>query len=719
MHAVALPGSSNGIACRAAELFDAHQQSLFRRTDRLFAGLLVFEWLAGVAAALYISPTAWAGLTSQTHPHVWQALLLGGASISVPLFLALVHPGHVLTRHAVAVGQMLLSALLIHLTGGRIETHFHVFGSLAFLAFYRDWRVLVTASVVVAADHLLRGVFWPQSVYGILMDQGWRWLEHAGWVAFEDAFLIPACLRGVAEMRAIAERQATLEALNAGFEAEVRRRTEQLRESEARLRTVVTNAPVTLFALDREGCFTLAEGRGLQTLGPVAGDVVGRSVGEACRDVPQIGADVQRALTGESFTTLVKTGTLVFETHYTPLRDEASAITGVIGVATDVTEQKQLESQMLRAQRLEGLGTLAGGIAHDLNNVLTPMLMASQLLTFRNKDPQNQPLLQAIDSGVQRATEMVKQILSFARGAEGNHEPLALGDVVVEVERMLRRTLPKAIEVEVALARELSLVRGDRTQLYQVLMNLCVNARDAMPAGGQLTIAADNVVLDEAYTRLHLEAKPGLYVALAVTDSGTGIPPEIQERIFDPFFTTKGVGKGTGLGLSTVAGIIKSHGGFSNVYSELGRGTRFVVYLPALKEGSQVMNTTEAVKLPTGDGEVVLVVDDEAPIRAILRETLEAQGYRVLTAEHGMEALAIYAERGPEIGVVLTDWMMPQMDGPTTIRELQRLNPAVRIIAASGLTAGKKPAEVPGVGAFLTKPYRPDQLLRTLQDVCR
>jgi signal transduction histidine kinase len=228
---------------RAQTLFRAHQQRIYRQTDRVFAGLMVVQWLAGIAAALWISPTAWAGSTGSLHPHVWAAVLLGGAISSLPVALALWRPGATTTRHAIAVGQMLTGALLIHLTGGRIETHFHVFGSLAFLAFYRDWRVLITASAVVAADHYLRGAFWPQSVFGVLAAGAWRWLEHAGWVVFEDAFLIFSCVKSRSEMRQIAERQAELEAVNAGIEqqvdrrtAELRERTQALAESEGRLR---------------------------------------------------------------------------------------------------------------------------------------------------------------------------------------------------------------------------------------------------------------------------------------------------------------------------------------------------------------------------------------------------------------------------------------------------------------------------------------------------
>jgi PAS domain S-box-containing protein len=254
------PGGSaapaDPVVLRADALFAEHRLAVFRRTDRLFAGLLITQWLAAVALALWVSPLAWEGLSSHTHPHVWAALLLGGAAVSLPAALGLFRPGLALTRYTIAVAQILMGALLIHLTGGRIETHFHIFGSLAFLAFYRDWRILVVASVVVAVDHFVRGLYWPVSVYGVLADGGWRWFEHAGWVAFEDAFLIPACLRGVAEMRAIVERQARLEATNEGIEATVRRRTLELGLLQT-LTAVIAESPDETVALKvglREVC---------------------------------------------------------------------------------------------------------------------------------------------------------------------------------------------------------------------------------------------------------------------------------------------------------------------------------------------------------------------------------------------------------------------------------------------------------------------------------
>jgi CheY-like chemotaxis protein len=291
--------------------------------------------------------------------------------------------------------------------------------------------------------------------------------------------------------------------------------------------------------------------------------------------------------------------------------------------------------------------------------------------------------------------------------------------LIREVIKILRETFPKSIEISFRIAEDLWMINGDATQLHQVLMNLCINARDAMPEGGKLRIEAENKILDETSARMILEARPGRFVLITVADTGTGIPLEHLDRIFDPFFTTKEIGKGTGLGLSTVLGIAKGHGGFVNVYSEVGRGTQFRVYLPALEVGQLGQADAVPDELPIGHEELILVVDDEAAIREITRSTLEAFNYRVLTAGDGAEAIALYAEHRSEIKVVLTDMMMPYMDGPALIRALRKLNPEVRIIASSGLTENGKSVEVAltWVKAFLSKPFSAEKLLKTIAEV--
>jgi two-component system, cell cycle sensor histidine kinase and response regulator CckA len=410
---------------------------------------------------------------------------------------------------------------------------------------------------------------------------------------------------------------------------------------------------------------------------------------------------------------------LVIESRWTLVRDEKGAPRSILIINTDVTEKKGMEAQFLRAQRMESIGTLAGGIAHDLNNVLSPILMAIDMLQLRTSDESSKKWLDVLRTNAQRGGDMVRQVLSFARGVEGERVALQPKHMIKEIIKILRETLPKSIEISFHIPNDLWIVSADATQIHQVLMNLCVNARDAMPDGGSISISAENVFLDENYARMHIEAKAGRFVMIGVADTGPGMSPEIQSRIFEPFFTTKEMTKGTGLGLSTALTIVKSHGGFINVYSELHKGSQFMVYLPALdKPGGEDAGAVQ-VDLPLGHGELILVVDDEEAIREITRGTLETFGYKVLTASDGTEALALYADKKHEIAVVLTDMVMPFMDGPATIRALQRMNPDVRIIAASGLGAGQRGGEgaLEGVAVFLNKPYTAEKLLKTLAKV--
>jgi PAS domain S-box-containing protein len=408
---------------------------------------------------------------------------------------------------------------------------------------------------------------------------------------------------------------------------------------------------------------------------------------------------------------------ITVESRWTLVRDEKGQPTSILVINTDVTGKKQMEAQFLRAQRMESIGTLAGGIAHDLNNVLSPILMAVQMLQLKIKDEASQQLLNMLQTNAERGGNMVRQVLSFARGVEGERVALQPKHLIKEIVKIMQETLPKSIEITYQVPEDLWVISADATQVHQVLMNLCVNARDAMPNGGAITIKADNTFVDENYARMHIEAKAGRYVVITLSDTGTGMPPETLRRIFDPFFTTKDMSRGTGLGLSTALAIIKSHGGFVNVYSEVGRGSQFAVYFPAM-EAPETTGVVLPTDLPVGHGELILVVDDEDAIRQITKGTLETFGYRVLTASDGTEALALYADNRDEIKVVLTDMLMPFMDGAATIRALQRLNPNAKIIAASGLSA-HKPGELTGVKVFLTKPYTAEKLLKAIADILR
>lgn len=405
---------------------------------------------------------------------------------------------------------------------------------------------------------------------------------------------------------------------------------------------------------------------------------------------------------------------ITVESYWSVLRDQQHSQNKLI-INIDVTERKKLEAQFLRAQRLESIGVLAGGIAHDLNNVLTPILMSIKLLHKDRSPEQRKDLLDTAQTSVERGIDMVRQLVAFAGGNEGVHQKLKLNLIIQEVIKLLEHSIAKTIRIEEMFEPNLWAIKGDKTQLTQVLMNLCVNARDAMPEGGVLSIQATNTLLKHDAPSIHPLAKPGPYVLLTVTDTGMGIAPEVIDKIFDPFFTTKEFGKGTGLGLSTAMGILKSHGGFINVYSEVGNGTRVFIYLPA-SEGIVPASTQQQVELSHRcHGETILVVDDEPLILHTTRACLESHGYQVLTAAGGAPAVELY-QHHPEIQLVLLDMMMPGMDGPAVLQRLVEINPQVNVIACSGLRGTERlhTVRAAGVKEFLQKPYSEESLLKSI-----
>jgi signal transduction histidine kinase/ActR/RegA family two-component response regulator len=388
----------------------------------------------------------------------------------------------------------------------------------------------------------------------------------------------------------------------------------------------------------------------------------------------------------------------------------------------DVTEKKKMEAQLLRSQRMESIGTLAGGIAHDLNNVLAPLLISVRLLKEKVSDDDGRSLLDTLEANVNRGASLVKQVLAFGRGIKGERVPIHLKTIGDGIAQIVRETFPKSLKFEIQCAADLWTVTGDPTQFEQVLMNLCVNARDAMPGGGTLSIRMENTVFDEHHAAANLEAKPGSYVVISVSDTGMGMAPEIRDRIFEPFFTTKEQGKGTGLGLSTALAIVKSHGGFINCYSEVGKGSVFKVYLPASPDAANVKPAAaNPSRLPRGNNELVLVVDDEEPIRVLAKFMLERFGYRILLAANGAEAVKLYTSHRNEIAAVITDMSMPVMDGPATIAALRAVNPEVKVIGSSGRDVRDGVTGVVNAGLvhFMPKPYTAEIVLNMLHEVLR
>ena len=399
------------------------------------------------------------------------------------------------------------------------------------------------------------------------------------------------------------------------------------------------------------------------------------------------------------------------------VRDTTGVVLRVVGVAEDVTESRKLQDQFLRSQRVEAIGSLAGGIAHDLNNILTPIVTAAELLAARLAESRNRQLLSLIRNAANRGTRVVRQMMAYSRGIAGERAATHCRDLVREMTTMMRETFPRDIRIETDLAPDLRPVMGDATQLLQVLMNLCVNARDAMPRGGRLTLTAANAELDEEAIASQPGAQPGLYINLTVADTGHGIPAENLERVFEPFYSTKPLAKGTGLGLSTALGIIRSHHGFITVTSQPDQGTTFSVFLPAVAVAPTKPRTPAAPDMPpSGQGEIILFVDDEESIRIALEILLRQHGYEVQTAADGREALAIYDRLVGQVRLVLTDVMMPVMGGIDLIRVLRERDATIPILAASGMADSATQAQLSAVGAseILSKPYSMETLLHAI-----
>ena len=533
-------------------------------------------------------------------------------------------------------------------------------------------------------------------------------------------------------IRKLEEKTLQLEEANRALErdiAERKRIEENLRESEQRFRATFEQAAVGIAHVDLEGRFLRVNDRLCEITRYSRDELLQRSFLDlTAPEEHQESEQARRAMlagTQKSYTAEKryhrKDGGLIWVSIVvTPVRDASGQPRYFMTVIGDITERKELETRLLRAQRLESIGTLAGGIAHDLNNILAPIMMGVELLRTSTPDEASRRIVATIAISAKRGADLVKQVLSFARGVEGARVAVHLGHVVREVEALMLNTFPKNIVLQTDIPRNLALAMGDPTQLHQVILNLCVNARDAMPDGGHLTLAARNVEIDGQYTAMRPEAKPGPYLLLEVSDTGCGMPPEIVNRIFEPFFTTKEPGKGTGLGLSTVLGVVRNHGGFVEVESVVGRGSTFRIHLPAQTESSAPAPVgTAADTLPRGRGELILLADDEISVREITQSTLEAFDYRVIAAEDGSQAIGLYAINQQDVALVLTDMMMPNMDGAALAAALRRLNPALPIIAVSGVDLDRDAARATaaGIAHVLAKPYNAEALIRKVRAV--
>ncbi|CCH65572.1 two-component hybrid sensor and regulator [Richelia intracellularis HM01] len=483
-----------------------------------------------------------------------------------------------------------------------------------------------------------------------------------------------------------------------------------------------------ILMLNFDGEIIFCNKEGYRTYGWESSQMHGKNIRQILYDdssLPQIEFALNKVLEngewyGELYHLCKNGQKIILEARWILIRDNQGNPQSILTAATDITEKKQLETQFLRTQRLQSIGSLATGIAHDLNNILTPILAVAQLLPLKLPciNENTKGLLNIVLDNCKRGSDLIKQILVFARGAETQYMTLQVGHVLVEVARVIRQTFPKSMEICMDIStRELWMVFADATQLHQVLMNLCLNARDAMANGGTLTLAISNFFIDENHAGIHLDANVGPYVVMTISDTGCGIQTENLGRIFEPFFTTKELGKGTGLGLSTVLSIIKSHGGFVDVCSEVDRGTCFKIYLPAVESIEKV--EFSELEPTQGIEELILVVDDEKTILEMTKTSLEAYNYRVLIAKDGIEAITLLSQHEYKIKAVLIDFIMPILDTKITISTLKKINPQVPIIIMSGLASDEVITKTSSshFQAFLAKPFTTWELLSTLKQV--
>ncbi|HEX9427412.1 MAG TPA: response regulator, partial [Candidatus Polarisedimenticolia bacterium] len=727
-------GPEDAMRGRANELFREHLHAIQRRTDQLFGRLLAVEWLAGIVAALWISPTTWAGRISQTHLHVWAALLLGGAIVAFPILLALSRPGHASTRHAIAMAQMLFGALLIHLTGGRIETHFFIFGSLAFLAFYRDGRVLVTASLVVVADHLLRGLFWPESVYGVLAASLWRSLEHAGWVVFEDLFLIASCSRGIQEMMGIAQRQARLETVNAGIEAQVRERTIDLKTSEERFRTLSESAPVGIFKTGADGNCHYVNARWQELTGLTMEEARGlawsRMLHEDDRSVV-LTSWARSAGVGGEYEQEFRIRTPHGEVKWVHARAEAirsgeGAVTEHVGTLEDVTARREAEKTLQEAKETAEDATRAkseflANMSHEIRTPMNGVIGMTGLLLDTKLTAEQRGYAETVRASGEALLTLINDILDFSKIEAGRMEIEVIDfDLHVAIEEavtlLAERAHAKHLELACLVQHDVPrALRGDPGRLRQVLINLLGNAI-------KFTVSGEVILRARLVTSTDSE----VVVRFEVTDSGIGMTPEVAARLFRPFSQADGTTSrkfgGTGLGLAISKQLTALMGGEIGVDSAPDKGSTFWFNVRFQRPSEEA----EPLPPPTADlrGLRLLIVDDNAANRAILKEQTRSWGMESQLAEGGPQALDLLGsaaddERPFEAAIV--DMQMPGMDGITLAHEIRRDTRFARLrmvmLTSMGMRGQAEASRKAGFAGFLAKPAHPSQLFDCLATV--
>jgi PAS domain S-box-containing protein len=686
----------------------------------MFARLMVLQWFVGIAAALWISPRTWEGETSHTHIHVWAAIFLGGMISGFPVLMATIRPGTVLTRHVIATGQMLSCGLLIHLMGGRIESHFQYFGALAFLAFYFDWRVLLTATVIAGADHFIRGYWWPESIFGVSYASLWLPVEHVGWILFEDIILVLSIRQNLRGMLGLAERQSQLEIINETIERKVDERTSELRkeivereQAEKQMERLREEQTIVLNSLedgvhwiDVNGLIKFENPAAAKMLGYTITDLIGKPAHVTMHhshadgspypvaECPIYASLRDEKIRREKDEVFWRHDGSSFPVEYicTPVTNENGHAAGVVVEFTDVTERKSFaiigQSELL-LEELPPDGPL-GKSAHEIH------------------------------LAADRAAALTRQLLAYGRKQILQPAILNLNQVLPSMLGTLQHLMGREVELRFIPGVGLKTVKIDPGQIEQVIVNIALNAADAMPNGGKFVVETSNVMLDHDFVRPYPGLKPGSYVMLALSDTGVGMTNEVKARVFEPFFSTKGAGQGTGLGLATCYGILKQSDGHIDVYSERSRGTTFKIYLPQVEQVTETaIRRKTSLDLPRGT-ETILLAEDDPSLLEMSATLLRRLGYNVLTAVDGVDALHLKHQRDiGHIDLLFTDVVMPNMSGKELSDRFRAIHPEIKILFTSAFTENAIVDQgILNKGVMLLqKPFTPSALAQKVREI--
>ena len=715
-------GDEYGVKQRFTAAFKGHHE----RLDTLFGRVLLAEWAlatAGAAGHLLFPKLPVAGLA------LLPTVLIGGLLTVVPFLRTVKAKGAESTRHLVAIALLGMASLLLQLGLPHVLGLSLLFGSVAFLAQYRDPRVLWTAVGAATLSHLALWAALREAAMSGLFASPVHAVERGLWLVLEAATLILMIRAGASELDQVVSRQGRLEVMNRLREMEIQNRTAELAQSEERFRSLFQDSPIGLFRLKASG--------GLEMANPAMLAIFGFGTVNEMQAYLQSAEEASAPIFGRDFLSELSAGTNVQGRHVTwrrkdgallHIRMTARAFHGLqgevinyAGAVEDITERRQLEERYLQAQKVQAIGQLAGGVAHDFNNLLTAIYGYSEVLLQNNSlSDSARKYVNEICRASDRASSLTQQLLAFSRKQTLQPKVMRLDAIVTDLEKMVQRLIGEHIELRTITDQNVSSIKADPGQIQQVILNLVVNARDAMPRGGLLTIRTSNVTFGPDHPDLEPGIPAGDYVMLAVSDTGIGMSPEVKARLFEPFFTTKAPGSGTGLGLATCDGIIKQSGGHITVQTEIGKGTTFRVYLPSAGDAKESSSGDPFSSQRMGSGEAVLLVEDEEMVRDLGGIVLTSLGYRVILAANGREALKKLAEHR-DIELLVTDVVMPDMGGKELARRVKLIAPELKVLFTSGYAfdaVARQDLSEDGY-QFLPKPYTGQQLSNKVRDLLK